>query len=54
MYLVIFVSGVYDWAFYHKLPDIYAVIGALCIMLGGVIMAFSKPKAEIEETSANL
>lgn len=54
MYLVIFVSGVYDWAFYHKLPDTYAVIGAVCIMLGGIIMAVSKPKAEAEEASASM
>jgi len=35
LYLSVVISGVFDWVFFHIIPDLMAIIGSLLVIVGG-------------------
>ncbi len=36
IYFAVILSGVFDWVFWHKSPDIYSYIGVILVMIGAI------------------
>lgn len=49
LYLAIIFSGIFDWIFFDKLPDIWAALGATMIIISGFITFTVKLTTKHEE-----